>query len=307
MNELIGQIIQDTFHSNICRVEKIDGTGAVNEVYKVSANCGDLIIRLQQGTAALNEYKKEAWCMKQAKKHHLCVPSVLSVNVYEHYAYMIQEFIHGVNGSCYPDQLMVWQKLGEAARLLKEIPVTGFGCDLGNEEDGTFTDLFSPTLDQQIRYNLSQLTDDDLFISLKVYDPDQQLVLKTLLRRLFGIPYEPCLCHGDLSPDNLLIDQDDRACLIDFGCARVHLQHFNWITATGHTPAEFAAFLRGYGLSREAYMNLEPESVLLSLLHHVDTLRWATDRLPQANWGPYIDQAKKAVQTAFARERLSLS
>ncbi|MDW7657513.1 MAG: aminoglycoside phosphotransferase family protein [Bacillota bacterium] len=299
MNDIIDKIVDDTFHSNISQVEKIDGLGEVNEVYKVTVGFSDYIIRLQRGIHAITEYKKEAWCMKQAQKHQMYVPSVISINVCGNYTFMVEEFIHGINGSYYPDKLLVWQRLGEAARKLNEIPVKGFGCDLSNEDNGTFTDHFSSTLEKQIQYNLSQLTNDDLFITLNIYERERQPALIMLFLRLIGLQYQPCLCHGDLSPYNLIIDKDDHAYLIDFGCAKVHMPHYNLITVGEHSPAEFNAFLCGYGLTKETFKNMELEYVLLSLLHHFDTLRWAIYHLIQENWEPYIIQARNAAQIMF--------
>lgn len=276
-----------------CTAQPVVGLGSVNEVWMVHGSLGSAVVRLRED--AQNEYRKEAWCIQAAFRAQIPVPTVLGVEEWEGQAVMLETLEPGVPGSQAPErQLEIWRALGEYARKLAAVPVSGFGNLL--LQDGVFGDTHSPTLDQMVAYNAAQLTPQDPLVMLDVYEATQREAVRQRLYGLLGQTWTLGLCHGDLSPSNTLVS-GDRILLLDFGCAHVGPVPYAELLQVPEEEHIRQAFLEGYGLLGEdaLWANLRR----LQLLNRLDKLRWALDHGVPHLLRDYVIPARHAVQQAL--------
>jgi aminoglycoside phosphotransferase (APT) family kinase protein len=289
LNEnLVSQITEECLHEKSMKVNEILGKGFMNRTFLVEASKTKVIIRAREDDHAFNEYQKEKWCMEQALWLGIPTPKVLQIGINDFVPFMIESYIDGINGleSDKPDN--IWFKIGEYARKLHSIPVSGFGLEFTDERSGHFTDYFSPTLMQQIDYNISQLTSDDVFLSLGVYSKDEKNYILDIFEYIKHRNYTIGFNHGDLSLRNTIISEDNVISLIDYGCSIAHVvpyYDFSYILGEnikGRDPnnERIQSFLSGYGISFHEFSKIKIDILAVMLLNTFDKLRWAIDKKP---------------------------
>jgi hypothetical protein len=217
-------------------------------------------------------------------------------------AYMIQAFIEGINGKeIKGDRTAIWRKLGEYAKLIHAIKVTGWGEDFFDDTPGGQRASWLKFLD----YNIESLTDDDQLIALGVVSRGQSRWIRDLFEELKGETFQFGLNHGDLSIWNTLVEPSRKTSLLDWGSAEAHIvPHFDMLHIVGRnleggapTAEEMSAFRQGYGLSDEEHRRLKPQLDRLLLLTTFDKLRWAIDRNP-SRIQEFTERAKTALKLA---------
>jgi aminoglycoside phosphotransferase (APT) family kinase protein len=281
------------------------GAGSCNNNYLASHKDKKLVVKLSKPDReykAASEYKKEQWCLDKA--HSLAIPSpiVLEVGKEQGRAYMIQSYVEGTVGAALDDksslaplvQLQVWRKLGEYARKIHTIPVTGWGEEL--ESDGVFTGSWA----KHLQYNIASLSDNDPLVSMGVLTHAQSDVLKGELLALEQKPIKFGLNHGDLALRNTIIDTSGQVSLLDWGTARAELVPYfdinEILRSTKPNQETLQAFLDGYGISASEFEGMQSGLRILNLLHVVDTMRWAIDRMPSV-----IQEHAQRVKEAIAK------
>lgn len=271
-----------------CHVEEITGLGQVNRIYAVVGPKGRFVVRLRPGADPQAEYRKEAWCIQAAFRMGIPVPRVAIQARWADVPVLVESLEDGVNGAQAGDPLPIWHFLGWAAARLAQTPVLGYGPNL--VEAGVFADPHSPTLEDKIAYNLAQLGPQDPLVAYAAYAPGQTALLRRALQRLAQQPLPMGLCHGDLSPRNVLVGQAGMT-LLDFGSAQVApVPDQNWLDLP-RQPEVISAFGEGYGCDRAS---LEPHLSGIRLLERLDKLRWAIDHGVPVQ--PYVALAQQAVQ-----------
>src|SRR5215216_3268699 len=143
------------------KVTPLVGKGSVNKVFIVETGNNKVVVRMSQKGAALDEYEKEAWCIKNAAERGVPGPSVLSVGRYKSNAYIIQSHVAGAEGrvSRVPKQ-DIWRALGKYSKQIHSIEVAGFGLKLSDIMQGDVRKSWLRYLD----YNIESLTEDDQLI-----------------------------------------------------------------------------------------------------------------------------------------------
>ncbi len=313
---LIARILRESLQEPVLSIVPIPELGIVNRVFRVNCPNGEWILRMRESPLALQEFRKEAWCLKQAAKIGIPSPVVLAAGVADDTAYLVETCIPGMNGSLLPKpQPLLWEALGRSARLIEHIPATGFGmefeentccdvpscgdscstfpcCNNSNCASGIFRNSFTPTWEAHIRYNIDALGGSDRLLALEVYLPNQEETIRdaffSLLAGMEAGRLRLGLLHGDLSPRNLILGPNGIPHLIDWGCALVHaVPHYGLacllrsrLEGDNTDEAEYASFLKGYGLNDAAYRALETDIHRILLLDAFDKLRWALDRSP---------------------------
>jgi len=279
------------------------GQGSNNKNFLVETADGRAVVKLShehRRHRALQDYKKEKWCIEQSAALGVPGPSVLSVGEIDGNAYMIEAFVEGINGKeVEGDRTAIWQKLGEYAGLAHSIKVTGWGEDFFDDRPGGQRASWLKYLTD----NIEGLTEDDPLIGLGVLTRELSPVARRLLEELRDKTFQFGLNHGDLALWNTLVEPSGRINLLDWGSAEAHIvPHFDLLYVIRHhlrdgtpTVEEMAAFRRGYGLSAAEYEDLKPELARLFLLLSFDKLRWAIDRNP-SRIEEYVGRAKMALR-----------
>jgi aminoglycoside phosphotransferase (APT) family kinase protein len=283
------------------------GQGSNNKNFLVEAAGQRVVVKLSdehRRHRALQDYRKEEWCIEQSSALGVPGPSVLSVGETDGNAFMIETFVEGVNGKGIEgDRTAIWRKLGEYARLTHSIKVTGWGEDLVDNRPGGQRASWLKFLND----NIESLTDDDPLIGLGVLSRERSSLVRRLFEELSDKTFRFGLNHGDLSLWNTLVEPSGKVNLLDWGSAEAHIvPHFDMLYVIRHhlrdgtpTVEEMTAFRQGYGLSDEEHERLKPELDRLLLLLSFDKLRWAIDR-NASRLEEYVGRAKTALRFAFA-------
>jgi aminoglycoside phosphotransferase (APT) family kinase protein len=297
--------IATAFLQGPARSVRLIGQGSNNKNFLIETAASRVVVKLShehKRHRAKKDYQKEKWCIEQSSALGVPGPSVLSVGEAGDSAYMIQTFVDGVNGKeIKGDRTAIWRKLGEYAKLIHLIDVSGWGEDFFDDTPGGQRASWLKFLN----YNIESLTGDDRLIDLGVIERAQSQWVRRLFEELKDKAFRFGLTHGDLSIWNVLVEPSGRVNLLDWGSAEAHIvPHFDMLHIVGHhlkdgtpTVEEMSAFRQGYGLSDEEHHRLKPELDRLCLLTSFDKLRWAIDRSP-SRIGDLADRAKTALRLA---------
>ena len=257
------------------------GRGSNNTNYLAADGDNTAVVKLSRPhreRGALDEYRKEAWCAGRARELGIATPEVLEVGIFDGRAFAVHSFIEGDAPSALQAE-STWQVLGDYARRIHSIPVTGWGRTFA--ADGRFAESWTSHLE----YNIAALTTGDELIARGVLTEGSSLLLRRELEHLTRSDLRFGLCHGDIALWNTLIDSRGHPWLLDWGCAASsvvpHYEINEIKRTTNASERQLAAFLRGYGLSPKELATMVRELRGLAALREVDTLRWAIDNEPE--------------------------
>lgn len=171
--------------------------------------------------------KKEKWCIEQAKIYGVPGPTVFAIGKIDQVAYMIQSKVKGKNGEDSSfDKEIIWKMLGIYTKQFHSIPVNGFGEILADPVNQTFNasthEGFDGSWHEFIKYNLDCLTEDDPFLSLRVWMKEDSKIVKQKFESRLDTAFSFGLVHEDLSLKNI-VDYMANVTVLDWGCAEVHL------------------------------------------------------------------------------------
>ena len=295
------RIAGDFLRESIKTSYQIVGRGITNRVCVVETKNHKVVVRMND-KSTISTFVKEKWCIEQAAAVGIPGPEVLSVDIVDEMAYMIQVFI---DGSCGLDSKLprsvIWKRLGEYAKLIHSIQVKGFGENLIDPVDGEFQSPAHPGSDGSwkgyVQYNIDCLTADDPFIKFGVMSQMESRRVKKLFENLKEEEFHFGLNHGDISLKNTIVNKDNHVILLDWNAevnvvphaTVMQLMHYQ-ILGLDESPnnEEFKAFLDGYGMSVKEVEDMKH----LLLLKAFDNLRWAIDRSPNLI-KPYTAFAKQ--------------
>ena len=263
------------------RIASVEGGGSVNRVFVVHSEGPRFAVRFPIDPLRKDEFEVEAWCLTRAAAHGIPSPRVIARGEVREIPYLIQSFVEGVPGASGGSD-DPWKWLARYARTMHTIDITH------DAPDGLFS-RFGRDLPAAWRahlaYNLEQLVETDPLLRLAVYRPDQQTRLRSAIERLGDVELDFGLCHGDLSPRNLIFPRSGPPVLIDWGTAAVGPVPYGDLLpvvkahhATGEPSyTELPAFAETLGRSLpEGRHTLDD----LMLLEALDLVRWAIDQRP---------------------------
>lgn len=258
--------------------------GTVNEVYRVESSSGRVIVRINAEPHRVDEFPREREVMLLARGQGTNTPDVLKIGRIGDVSYQVQSFVEGTHPA--GADLRRWEELGEVMHRVHQAP-TGL-ADAREWE-------------RQVEYGLDQLGATDPLQELGLLDGHRSASLKDSWAPLPALAVG--LCHGDVSMRNVIVDQNDRLVLLDWGCATFGVVPFADVAGIvgefDPLGAPLTAFLTGYGTSWD---KLRDTMALTATLKAVDLCRWAIERRPselprclqQADWAFdfYLDGAK---------------
>jgi Ser/Thr protein kinase RdoA (MazF antagonist) len=95
------------------------GQGSNNKNFLVETANGRAVVKLShehRRHRALQDYRKEKWCIEQSSALGVQGPLTLSVGEIDGKAFMIETFVEGINGKeVEGDRSAIWRNLGEYA------------------------------------------------------------------------------------------------------------------------------------------------------------------------------------------------
>jgi tRNA A-37 threonylcarbamoyl transferase component Bud32 len=279
MELLDKEVISQVLNNNNLIISPIIRKGEVNRVYNVKHKTDNYIFRLNS-EKELPRFKKEAWCCKEASYIGIPQPQLVSMGVKNKTAYMMLDFIEGQNGKDINENKdYIWKIIGTYAKKLNSILTKGFGESMISP--GTFDDDWS----RYLIYNIDSLNPNDKLLELNVITLGQSQFIKEIFSQLKKKSFRFGLIHGDLSLENVIIN-NDKVTLIDWGVAEStivpHMEIVDLLqNQLSDTSLLFNSFLQGYGMDRNEYESIKPEIEVFTLLQAIDKLRWAIDRKPE--------------------------
>jgi aminoglycoside phosphotransferase (APT) family kinase protein len=261
-------------------IQHITGKGEVNQVYVLTISDGQKVVLRFNEKIEFERFKKEQWCIETMTSRGIPGPSVLVVDTENNYVYMLLEYIEGKNGDAIASSSELWQTLGRYLRLIHRIPTDGFG---ENIEDIRGDD--SSQWQEYLSYNIDSLTNNDKLIKMKVFDPATSERVKQIFKDLSTQQFSFGLNHGDYSLANVIVDNQSKPHIIDWGSAQAHVVPHHDLgiilsESLDESSEEFVALLVGYGMAKVDFNNIKSEIISLQLLEAVDKLRWAVDKAP---------------------------
>lgn len=284
-NSIIKKIISKSVKQEIKKIKPILGKGDVNEISIIELDSKKVLLRINSKWDGLIEFKKEEWCINEAKKNGILCSNILEIGKYKKYSYMIYDFIEGKSGKEIKNKREIWTTIGKYAKLINSIKVKGFGLRFSPKEN-----QFTESWEKYIDYNIKSLNDEDKLIELKVYKKEELPKIKKYFFDLKQNKMNKGLVHNDLSLRNVVVDKKGRVFLIDWGCAEANFVphgEFVEILGAGHmdlkvpTNEEIECFLKGYGISKRKFEILKKDISKFLLLVSFDKLRWAIDKSPK--------------------------
>lgn len=229
--------------------------GDENEVYRVELVDGPVVfgrIRVPGGVGM----RREVWAMDQARRAGVPVPEVLSLTTLatgagDRDAMVVAEAPGSQLASLLPS--LSWERrravmvgIGEVMARLHTIGVPGLSRP---DEGGVWPD---PVAHRRSRIEDRKAQRDRLLgAGISPGEVDQAFALLDCLLDEAQV-VEPVLCHGDVSPEHVFVDEDLRvSAVIDWGLwsGGVPVEDLAWI-AMHQTDSDFGAVVEGYGRYR---------------------------------------------------------
>ena len=171
------------------------GQGSNNTSYLAVVANERVVIKLSKPhreRGALDEYRKETWCVGRARALDVATPEVLEFGVFDGQAFEVHSFVDGRAPSA-SEAISIWKTLGDYARRINSIPVAGWGRTL--EADGRFAQSWTSHLED----NIAALRPDDELVARGFLTEASSLRLRTELEHLRRRDFRFGLCHGDIA------------------------------------------------------------------------------------------------------------
>lgn len=287
MNPAIKRIFDNIMHTRnekVMEIFPIIGNGSVNQIFIVITDKEKLVIRLNQDRG-FDEFIKEKWCIEKAAARGVVGPTVIAMGEMDGYSYMIQSFLEGTLGTqAGIDAVMVWKEIGTYAKLIHSISVSGFGLACSELMESNLH-TSQKKWEKYVTYNIESLTENDKLLQLGALTAEQSQKVKNLFEELRKKTFVFGLNHGDLSLKNVMVSNQNKVRLFDWGSAEAQVvpyHDFGEVLKSSLESAspEFKAFLKGYGMPEEEYEKIADDIHAIMLLRAIDKLRWAIDKHP---------------------------
>ena len=266
MDELVKKIIEQEFSTTPFLIEEIKGKGKNNHVFKVVVNNVPIILRLRNLEQTLELYIKEKWCAEAVKNAGIPTPEIFKLGTVDGYAFSLQEFIEGTQGADAPSELeKIWLTLGQYASLINKIPASNLRLDYEKFISGLF--------------------EGEYFVVRNVFSKELSEKIESRLKETYVWRFSPTLCHGNLSPNNVIIDPTGVIYIIDWGTATGNrtpeselAEIYTWNTG----KENIARFIEEYGLKKDEVKSMmrDIQTLILLRLVHVIVRKMPKDN----NW-----------------------
>ncbi|MBP6881286.1 MAG: aminoglycoside phosphotransferase family protein [Candidatus Pacebacteria bacterium] len=280
MKEIIVRITESALGHGYTNLESIVGRGKNNQVFKVEIEGVLYILRLHNSVQQLVLYEKEKWCAEIARKSGVKTPEITHVGLVDDWSYSIQEYIEGTCGTEAAKE-EVWFKLGQVAKILHQIPASEISLNYNQKIE----DLFR----------------DDFFVEKNIFSPE---LSQAIIERLTGVTsreFTPFLCHGNLHPSNVILDNEGQLWLFDWETASGNLapqadlaEIYTW----NNGKDSIEKFREGYGLSKADLQIMMRDIQTLVLLRLIDVMR----RMVVRNGG-FVDLKNRYIKETIQRLR----
>lgn len=250
--------------------------GYDNEVYRVTLASGARVyVRIRSDE---EDFAGELWAMDLARDHGIGVPQVLGTGRItgeqgDRAAMVITpapggQFRELADGLSPAERRSVLADLGRVVARLHEIRAPG---PWRPDAEGHWPD----PAELRAGYIRDRLAEHDQLVAAGLSPAEVEATFATLHASPEPAACGFVLCHGDLSPEHVFVDDGRVTCLIDWGMwhGGSRLGELTYLSNT-FTRGDFAAILDGYGRPLDDELRRELATVTVSnrighLAHHV--------------------------------------
>lgn len=189
MKEVIEKIVEQEYGTQSVSIQEIVGKGKNNAVFKIIVVSKPYILRLRNSQRELVTYQKEKWCSQVARGAGIPTPEIYRVGTCEEYAFSIQDFIEGQQGTEAKDDIAkIWYTLGQYAKTINSIPAPELACNYA-----TF---------------IEELFAVDFFTSRSIFSLELSSKIQGRLKETTEWEFLQKLCHGNLHPSNVVLNRE---------------------------------------------------------------------------------------------------
>lgn len=257
------------------RIEQLGG-GKTNLVFSVGHASGNLIVRLGDNAAKINDFMKEQWAIAKARGKGVPTPEVLQVgNEATGVAYMISRQAEGKEATFHPERMNIVRQMGHFAAMIDSIPTTGFGAtfewslnELSRNE--SWTVFLENELKMEERL--------EMFGKCGMLDRERIKKLRATLEGAAGKDRMPALNHGDLRLKNVLADDKGAiSCILDWEHCTSNLAPEWELSLALHDLSidEKQEFLEGYGMTGKDISRISPVLKALTVINYAPSVEHA--------------------------------
>jgi len=268
--------------------------GSNNAAYVITENGRKYVIRVT-GEWRERTTRQERWCYSQAKALGIPGPEVIAIGKVEKLPYIVLTFVEGEPGiDSNIDRDHLWRALGEYGRLINSVnigsgSVTSEGIEVYPDPLVQWREWVDAAID---------VVRNERLCELAAFSMHQRQTIRSILAEMRRRSFRLGLSHGDLDPRNAIIDESGKTHLIDWCCSLVslvpHVDLYNILREMRPESGEIAAYLDGYGMTREKFEEVLPEVRALGLVQQLKQVGWAAVDRPDLV-PPYIENVGKTV------------
>lgn len=269
-------VIEHHFGSRPTRVSYKSG-GLSNFVFETNHAEGDFIVRISPDKGRMNDFIKEHWCEREARKAGVPTAEILETGFsIIPFPYVIARSVEGVEGDNHPERSKILNELGRLAKKINSIRTRGFGetFDWSNNElsrNSSLKEYLEGEYGYEARIELLERSRLVPSATLKT--------LKRTMRELAGKKTRSSLNHGDLRLKNVIADEAGKILAI-----------IDWEKATSNVAPEWElsialhdlgiddkqAFIEGYGITPKKLAEIAPYAKAFNILNYTDEVRRST-------------------------------
>lgn len=251
---------------------KLQG-GVVNNVFRIETTGNSFIARFCPDS--LNVYQKEHWAMDMASLHGVRTPRIYRVGEDGQTSYMLMEDLgRNTLADLTGDRGEALHKLGKQIALTNGIKVEGFGfsLDLNNPHKPFFTESWKAMKAGENRY----IFDDEPLVKLGALSAKENQEARKFLQPMLDWKFKPRLCHGDVSLNNAIVQEDGAVAVIDWTQAKGGVApYFDLARLSTKIPTELPSFLKGYGISPQEFASQSQNYQRVALTDVLRAGSWA--------------------------------
>jgi aminoglycoside phosphotransferase (APT) family kinase protein len=256
--------------------------GLNNHVFEASVGREEVIVRISDDPAKLQNFQKEQWAVRKARAIKVPAPEILEVgNAVFHLPYMISVKVRGEDASNCANRMEIARAMGHFAARINSIHTCGFG------------NVFDWSRNQLSRNkSWRRFLDDEIDVAGRVeLLAKHRMLSPSCVRKLHAHVQEmrswkgrPSLTHGDIRFKNVVLDKAGKvSAILDWENCTSNLAHYWELSIALHDLCidEKEAFLQGYGLTPREYSKAAAGIKTLNLLNYAGAIQHALEKKDQ--------------------------
>ncbi|HUR97391.1 MAG TPA: aminoglycoside phosphotransferase family protein [Pyrinomonadaceae bacterium] len=280
--DLAGIVLKHHFGNRAANITPKSG-GLSNFVFEGKHAEGDFIVRISPDPARLNQFIKEQWCERAARRAGIPTAEILETGgSVIPFPYAVSRSVGGTEGTDHPERSKIIAELGRYAKKINSIRTRGFGetFDWSNNELSR-----NKTLKEYLEGEYQCEARIETLERSGLSSPATVKSVRRIVREMLSIKTLPVLNHGDLRLKNVIADDAGKITAI-----------IDWEKATSNVAPqwEFSValhdlgvdgqeqFVKGYGMPPKRLAEVAPYVKAFNLLNYTDKINEAIARKDKA-------------------------